>query len=163
MVELRKITYENLKECIGLSIREDQQGFVASNVKSLAQAWVAHENGICVPMPFAIYADDTMVGFVVLSYEKAGENSPEDMYAVWRFMIDQHHQGKGYGKAAMAKVMEYIRTFPCGDASAVYLSYEPENHVARKLYASFGFVETGEISDGEQVARLELKDRDHQT
>ena len=36
------------------------------------------------------------------------------------------------------------------------LSYDPENTVARSLYASMGFVETGEISDNETVARRRL-------
>jgi diamine N-acetyltransferase len=34
------------------------------------------------------------------------------------------------------------------------LSYSPQNTVARALYQSLGFVETGEIEDGELVARL---------
>ena len=36
------------------------------------------------------------------------------------------------------------------------LSYEPENEVAKKLYASFGFVENGEMDDDEIVAVLKL-------
>jgi len=38
----------------------------------------------------------------------------------------------------------------------VALSYDPQNTVARSLYASMGFVETGEISDDETVARRQL-------
>jgi diamine N-acetyltransferase len=39
----------------------------------------------------------------------------------------------------------------------VGISYEPDNDVARKLYASLGFVETGEIVDGEALALLKLR------
>ena len=39
----------------------------------------------------------------------------------------------------------------------VGISYEPENNGARKLYASLGFVETGEIIEGEAVAELKLR------
>jgi diamine N-acetyltransferase len=72
-------------------------------------------------------------------------------------MIDKNFQGKGYGKEAFGKALDLIKTFPQGDAVSVFLSYNPENEVARKLYASFGFVENGDISDDEVIARLELK------
>jgi len=35
-------------------------------------------------------------------------------------------------------------------------SYEPENELAKKLYASFGFEETGEMDGDEIVAVLKL-------
>ena len=37
-----------------------------------------------------------------------------------------------------------------------WLSYEPENEVARKLYASCGFVENGEMDGDEIVAVIKL-------
>jgi diamine N-acetyltransferase len=40
----------------------------------------------------------------------------------------------------------------------VAISYEPGNDVARKLYASFGFYETGELDEGEVVALLRLRE-----
>jgi predicted GNAT family acetyltransferase len=40
---------------------------------------------------------------------------------------------------------------------AVCISYAPENDVARKLYASFGFVETGEMLESEVLAVLQLR------
>ena len=36
--------------------------------------------------------------------------------------------------------------------NAVGISYEPENETARKLYASLGFVETGEMMEQETLA-----------
>jgi len=39
----------------------------------------------------------------------------------------------------------------------VALSYRPDNTVARGLYASAGFVETGEMEDDEVVARLQVR------
>ena len=41
----------------------------------------------------------------------------------------------------MRLALDYIRTKPCGNAECCWLSYEPENEVARKLYSSFGFEE----------------------
>lgn len=56
----------------------------------------------------------------------------------------------------MALALAFIRTAPCGKADCCWLSYEPDNAVARALYASFGFVETGEWDGAEQIAVLKL-------
>lgn len=63
-------------------------------------------------------------------------------------MIDQKHQQKGYGKAALKLALDFIRTFPCGKAECCWLSYESKNEVARKLYRSFGFAKQAEIPEG---------------
>lgn len=44
----------------------------------------------------------------------------------------------------------------CGEAQYCWLSYEPENTAAKKLYHSFGFRETGEMDEGEIIAVLGL-------
>jgi len=41
-------------------------------------------------------------------------------------------------------------------AEYCWLSYEPDNDVARQLYRSFGFEETGEMDGDEIVAVLKL-------
>ena len=156
MIELRKITDDNFDECIKLEPKEEQKSFVASNISSLAEAYVALTNNECIPMPYAIYDNAIMVGFIMLSYNEADENADENTYWVCRLMIDKGYQGKGYGKEAMVKALELMRTFPYGKSEVVSLSYEPENVVAKALYASLGFVETGKIQDGEMVTKLAL-------
>ena len=71
-------------------------------------------------------------------------------------MIDKAYQGKGYGKEAVRLALEFIKTLPCGTAEYCWLSYEPENDTARKLYSSFGFAETDEMDGEEMIAVLKL-------
>ena len=52
--------------------------------------------------------------------------------------------------------MDFIRTKPCGDAEYCWLSYEPDNEIAKKLYHSFGFAETGAMDGEEVIAALKL-------
>ena len=67
-------------------------------------------------------------------------------------LVDAAHQGRGYGRAAVREALSVLGERP--SASGFALSYDPENSVARGLYASLGFVETGEeVDDGEVVAR----------
>ena len=79
-------------------------------------------------------------------------------YYIWRFMIDKRYQRNGYGTAAMKLAIGFVRTFPCGEARYCWLSYEPDNEVARKLYLSLGFEEKPELcgEDEEMPAVLTL-------
>ena len=61
MVELREITSANLDDVLNLQIFEYQDKFVSSTAHALAQAYVYHETAF----PFAIYAGDTLVGFIM--------------------------------------------------------------------------------------------------
>jgi diamine N-acetyltransferase len=141
-IALRPITRDNLGECIRLTTTEEQKGFVAPNVRSIAEAYV--EPSL---VPLAIYADDALVGFVMY-----GRDPETGFDWVIRLMIDARHQGKGYGRAAMREVLARIRQQP--DCKEIRISYTPENTVAEQLYRSMGFEPTGEIEDDEVVARL---------
>ena len=146
MVELREITEDNYGECFKLKVTEAQNNFVASNIYSLAQARVFYETAY----PFAVYADGGMVGFIMLGYLK-----PENQYTVWRLMIDERFQGKGYGRQALLLGIEYLKE-KFGPPE-IFLSYEPDNHVAEKLYESVGFKKTGGLWGDEIIMRLNLK------
>lgn len=143
MVELREITEENYEECLNLHIAESQKNFVSSNVYSMAQAWVYYETAY----PLAIYADNTMVGFIMLGYYKAKEH-----YTLWKFMIDEKYQNKGYGKKALKLGIDYLVNH--FQVKEVYTAYYETNLIARNLYASIGFCETGEIEDNQIGMKL---------
>ena len=159
MIHLEKLTYKNFDDVFDLDIKKSQYPFVADNVYSVAEAYVTEVNGGHV-FPFAVYNDNTLVGFVQLAY---GENADQDgvsvekeNYEIWRLMIDKRYQGNGYGKEALKLAIDFIKTFPCGKAEYCWISYNPENVVAKNLYASLGFVETDEMCDDEVVALLKL-------
>ena len=80
----------------------------------------------------------------------------KEYYNLWRLMIDKKYQHKGYGKKAVELAIDFIRTFPCGKAEYCWLSYEPENTVAKELYLSSGFIETSDMDGEEAIAILKL-------
>ncbi|MGN0313008.1 MAG: GNAT family N-acetyltransferase [Lachnospiraceae bacterium] len=159
MVTIKKITSKNVWKIVKLEVHETQKEFVATNTESIIEAYTTVAAG-GVALPFGIYADDVPVGFLMIGYgEIPEEENPaiaKDNYSIWRFMIDKQHQGKGYAKEAMRLALDYVKTFPCGPAKEVFLSYEPENTVAAKLYHSFGFQETGEYDGEEIIASLKI-------
>jgi diamine N-acetyltransferase len=70
-------------------------------------------------------------------------------------MVAEKFQGRGYGRQAMQMMKEMFLTNK--EVKAVCISYAPENEVARKLYSSLGFVETGEMLESEVMAVLQLR------
>ena len=160
MVRIEKVNGKNVWELLGLRVREDQKSFVAGNDVSIIEAYTAITGG-GYAFPFGIYDDDKAVGFLMVGYEtdEYWENPPEiarKNYNLWRFMIDERYQHRGYGREAMKLALDFIRRRPCGEAQYCWLSYEPENAVARELYHPFGFRETGEMDGEEVVAVMEL-------
>ena len=98
-----------------------------------------------------------MIGFGTENDRWEGEPSVnQGNYSLWRLMIDEKYQGRDYGKQAVQWALDFVKTFPCGPAEYVWLSYEPENEKAKALYRAFGFVENGEWDGDEIVAVLKL-------
>ena len=146
-VELRDVTADNRQAVAGLRLSPGQEDLVASNAESLLEARSDPD-----ARPRAVYAGGRVVGF--LMYD-AGEPDDEPREAlIYRFMIDRNHQGKGYGRAALALAIDEIRAI--GGVSKISISYMPDNPTTKPFYASFGFVEAGVDEDGEMIAELTL-------
>ena len=141
-ISLRELNKSNYREILRLKVGDDQTGFVASNAISIAQAHFHPEAWYR-----GIYAGGVAVGFVMLEID---ESKPE--YYLWRFMIDEKHQGKGYGFKAMHLVIEYVKGLP--DSQEFLLSYVPGDGSPQGFYSKLGFVETGEVEDGETMMAL---------
>lgn len=92
-----------------------------------------------------------MIGYDCLDWEDAPAVA-RGAYCLWRLMIDARYQGRGYGRRALQQALSYIRTFPCGPSEHCWLSYEPGNLKAKRLYESFGFAENGQM-DGKSGGR----------
>lgn len=144
-VHLRELTQANWEEAIDLRVAEAQRPFVAPNIYSIAES-----KFITNMQPFAIYAGETMVGFVMYGLDPDDNN-----YWIYRLMIDENHQRKGYARAAMTEVLERLQALP--DCREIVLGYKPANTEAAKLYASLGFATNGEMLFGEVVARYKVK------
>ncbi len=154
MIRLERISGNNIWEILKLTVGDDQKSFVAANDVSIIEAYIALTSGGHA-FPFGIYDEETPVGFCMIGYgtDDSWEYAPavaQNSYNLWRFMIDRRYQRKGYGKAAMRLILNFIVTQPCGPAELCWLSYGPENTAAKALYAAFGFRETGEW-DGDEV------------
>jgi diamine N-acetyltransferase len=147
-IELTELTEENKKQCLELKVSGEQMQYIASNADSLK---AAEENGD-VARPFAICCDGKTVGFAMFAFDSEYEN-PDDRYWLWRFMIDEACQGKGYGTAALQEIIRYFREH---GANHIRLSTKDTNKKALSLYHKAGFRKTGEMNGDETVLQLDL-------
>jgi len=113
-VDLREITQDSLRAVLDLAVEPEQEPYVATNARSIAEAHFEPRAWFR-----AIYADDDPVGFVM-----AFRDPPKEFW-VWRFMIDAGRQGKGYGRRALELLVEEARQ---DGVKEMKLSYHPGEH-----------------------------------
>ena len=149
-LKLRIIDVSKKHAVESLEVSDLQKQYIASNRKSLETA--SSEEFREIARPFAIYADEKLVGFTMFAFELTSPD-PNDRYWLWRFMIDKNLQGNGYGSAALEKIIDYFRSH---GADHILLSTKESNTSALSLYRKYQFTETGEMNEDEIVLRLNL-------
>lgn len=149
-VTLREIADENWAAVSALKVRPDQDQFVGGVVQSMEEAAATPEGS---PWYRAIYAGDEPVGFVMLSWNVTPAPGIIGPWFLWRLLIDEHRQRRGFGKAALEQIVEIVRA---EGATELLTSYQPGDGEPWPFYEKFGFVPTGQIDGTEIVLRLDL-------
>ncbi len=155
-VSLREVTSETVRAVCLLDVGSGQDGLVAPNAVSIAQAHFT-------PAAWfrAICADETPVGFAMLEdHSLVTDREPElhegaEYVCLWRFMVDARYQKFGFGAQAIELLIAHARTRP--NAKNMLLSFVPKENNPEAFYKRFGFERTGEIDDGEVVMQLVLR------
>jgi GNAT superfamily N-acetyltransferase len=151
-VRLREITDGNREAVLALRVAPEQERFVSSVRGSLAEA-ASEPHG--KPWFRAVYAGDEPVGFVMLSWNV--EPRPPEIigpWYLWKLIVDQRHQGRGYGREILRQVAALVRA---EGATELLTSYVPGEGGPAGFYTRVGFVPTGGLNaDGEVILRLTL-------
>ena len=143
-VSLREVDADNVRAVCELDVAPAQHTHVARNALTVAES--AYEPNAWLR---AIYAGDEPVGLLGLV---ADTETPE--YWLARLMIAGQHQGRGYGRDAMALLVEHVRTLP--GARELQTSCVPDDDGPLDFYRGLGFEQTGDVYAGELVLRLTL-------
>jgi diamine N-acetyltransferase len=150
VISLRPIDDSNRGAVEALAVSPSQERFVAGVAESLVEA-VEDPGGRAIS--WAIYADDVPVGFVMISDEVDGPGYIPQY--LWRLLIDERYQGRGYGAAALDLIVAYFRGRPgvevmwtsCGEGEGSPLGF----------YQRYGFTLTGDrVFDDEVLLRLDI-------
>ena len=142
-IRFEPVTKENRNLVLQLRVAPGQEGFVESVAQCLAEA----DRQSCW-RPVAIYDDQILVGFAMYGF--FWPYLPFGRVWLDRLLIDGRYQGRGYGREALAGLLERLeKTY---HRKKIYLSVIEANQAAIKLYEKFGFRFTGELDvNGEKV------------
>jgi N-acetyltransferase len=152
---LRQLKPEQLNALARLDAGAGNDRFVAPNGVSIANS-IGRDNAHLLAMMLG----DDPVGLMLIydpsanADEAHADGAPSDTMILWRLMVDMKHQGKGYGRAALAELLRQARMRPGIDH--IHLSHVPGEGSAGPLYEAFGFRYTGEEEDGELVMTYAL-------
>jgi diamine N-acetyltransferase len=152
-ITMREVTRENWQAALRLAVHPAQQRFIAdyTPIAAIALAKAYIRPGGLTWIPYAFYADATMVGFAELAYEPGSEEN----YWLFHFFIDSQYQGQGHGKRALETLIEFIKAHFV-ESRSIQITVHPENERAIRLYTAAGFQATGEERWGEPVYKLLL-------
>ncbi len=151
-VHVRLVEKADVTPLLDLWTADDQLRFVAPNAATIAEA--ADEPAAYV---FTIWADGVRVGLMALidmteldPSEVQPEDEPEAGF-LWRLMIGEAHQGKGYGTAAIQWAFDWARA---RGRPRMSVEVVETNAPAIALYERMGFRATGVLyGDEAQMAR----------
>jgi diamine N-acetyltransferase len=152
---LQEITDQNREAVLALRVAPGQERFVSSVEDSLA---AAADYPDAKPWYRAVFASGEQagpVGFVMVSWN-CQPQPPEIIgpWLLWKLLIDQRYQGRGYATAVVRQIAELVRA---EGATELLTSYLPEDEWFAGFCQRLGFVPTGQHDDrGEVIVRLGL-------
>lgn len=150
-VTLRRISATTVWEVCDLSntLSPEHRNLVADNGASIAQAHFSENAWMR-----AIYANETIVGFVMLHLGADHDDGIDCPGAfLWRLMVGGAHQRRGYGEKAIGLV---VRELKARGFSELYTSFGQEAGNAEGFYKRLGFERTGGVYDDEVEAVLKF-------
>ena len=152
---LRPVRREDVRPLLALQVAPEQANYVAPNSVTLSQA--PYETGAHV---FGVWNDQILVGLLAVvdnrDYQYAEHGDDPNSAYMWRLLIDRKHQGRGYGRAAIMEMCQWVRA---RGLPRIFTSVVIGNLPAASLYASVGFVDTGRVIDVEKEMCLQLPDQ----
>lgn len=125
-----------------LSLTEEQVAYI-SNTEKIECALLEDS---C--LGFHAVINEEIVGFALFRAFK-----PQQFF-LWDFLIDIRYQGQGYGKLFLRLLIQHLKDNY--SATVITTTYVFGNEIAKKLYESFGFLQT-DIAHTETVHEINMR------
>jgi len=151
-VRLVPLTLENNRDYYALRTHHSQERFVASMSWSFADALFPEviDGAPVVPRLYGVEADGEPVAFMMIAEVTPAHPEPY----LWRLLVDRRHQRRGLGRRALDLLCDKLRAEGC---TTLVTSWVPGPGTPAPFYRKYGFLETGEMVDGETLVRLQMR------
>jgi len=149
VVTLRPLSESDRQAAEALRVAPGQERFVSSVEESLREA---AEHPGAHALCWVVHDGETPVGFVMIADEV--DNPDYVPHYLWKLLIDERHQGRGFGTATLDLVVAYFRDRPGVEVLTVHAGQGDGSPIA--FYERYGFERTGQVVDGEVELQLPL-------
>jgi diamine N-acetyltransferase len=153
------VTEDDVEAVMGLRRGPGQDRYLGSMIshfedasadaKACPRMWSVKDRGTGRLVGFAMISDDIPAETLAADDDLVGP------YFLWRLLIDHRFQGRGYGRATLDSIVDYVRSRPNG--TILFVSAAPGEGSPQPFYVHYGFQKTGEVKwEGEELMRLDL-------
>ncbi|MDA3645827.1 GNAT family N-acetyltransferase [Saccharopolyspora indica] len=147
-ISFRRVTAWTVTDVCELSetLSDEQREMVADNAVSIAEAHFSESAWFR-----AIYADETLAGFIMLHTGADYDDGIERPGVfLWRLMVAGPHQGRGIGRKAVQKV---VADLTARGIRELRTSYDEGPASPGPFYKSLGFIPSGDFY-GEEIGAV---------
>ena len=139
------VTDKNFEDIFEVSAKYEQWEYVKHHIFDMVNNYVAVVNEAYLPIPFLVYEDSKVVGYVQV-------NRNGERYEICKLIVHGSEQNKGYGTKILSEVMKWLSIrFGQGTVTA---AYKASNLAADRLFSNAGF--DRETTEGEVAASRKL-------
>ena len=155
MLELKALHANDMANVSRLSVSKEQLPFVGT----IEEIMSSKSDGCDCHL---VTSNNDVIGFLIAdtTYSQRYDFAKQDEVGVRGFFIDENHQGKGYGKAAVTLPGNYFKsTYPT--RSGIVLTVNCKNPAAYNCYKAADFKDNGDMYLGgaagpQNIMRLKL-------
>lgn len=147
-MNLVEITEKNIYDVMALKLKPEQETYVRDPLFSLAESYYYRDDDTV--LLFAL-EDEEVVGFLALITE-----IEEKTVHIWRIVIGDQFQSKGFGRKALRAVEKYVHTQE--EYEKIVSDYVVGNEAMKYLLETEGYTQTGKQEEwNERIMTKELK------
>jgi diamine N-acetyltransferase len=144
MIALEPLNRFNWETVLSLKVDSSQEDFLPNNLYIIAETSFEHADR------FIITHDQVPVGLIIICWWSG-------IPWITRVMIDEQHQGKGYGSKAISEALRWIR-LRRRDVYEVRTTVSMKNAMAEYVFATLGFERMEVLDPKELVLQLVFKE-----
>ncbi len=138
------VTNENFEDIFEVSAKYEQWQYVKHHIFDMVDNYAAVVNEAYLPIPFLVYEEDRIVGFVQVNRKE--EHSMEERHPykgynssceIRKLIVHETEQNRGYG----TRILREVTKWACNEfgIDTITACYKAENLPADKLFSKAGF------------------------
>lgn len=126
------VTDKNFEDIFQVSAKFEQWRYVKHHIFDMVNNYVAIINEGYLPIPFLVYENDNIIGFVQINYF-----DKKSLYEICKLIVHETEQNKGYGKQILSEIIKWL-CIKYGNGT-ITAKYKMSNYIANKLFLSAKF------------------------